>query len=230
LKTEFVQAVNDGSFPKRSISVYPDGTLRHVGWLGSMPPAIKGLADVAFSESETFGEGDEIFSYEFNENLLNNFADGGNAVDKDKEIQELKSKLSEQKKAMEELQKQSESKEFAEKEKEKDEMIANLQAENEKLKAAERRKEYSEFCESLGVNLKPGHKNDVMDVMEILNDRGTYEFAEGGSKNAIDKFKTFLKDALVQPQYATEEIVTKKKDPYRMSSDLVQKLLGGAPC
>jgi len=27
-----------------------------------------------------------------------------------------------------------------------------------------------------------------------------------------------------------EEIVTKKKDPYRMSSDLVQKLLGGAPC
>ena len=57
---EFVDMVRKGLFKKRSISLYPDMTLRHVGWLGAMPPAVKGLPDVAFNEAESivieFGE------------------------------------------------------------------------------------------------------------------------------------------------------------------------------
>lgn len=47
--SEFREAVNKGLYKKRSISLYPDMTLKHVGFLGAMPPAVKGLADIKFS-------------------------------------------------------------------------------------------------------------------------------------------------------------------------------------
>mgnify|MGYP001588256224 CR=1 FL=1 len=60
LVPEFVDMVRKGSFKKRSISLYPDMTLRHVGFLGGMPPAVKGLPDVAFADENSviieFGE------------------------------------------------------------------------------------------------------------------------------------------------------------------------------
>ena len=66
----FEEAVKSGRFKKRSAAFYPDGRLRHVGWLGAMPPAVKGLADVKFSEepattftfTETKGEKEMKFS------------------------------------------------------------------------------------------------------------------------------------------------------------------------
>lgn len=55
----FAQSVKNGHFKKRSASFYAPGAynnpaprgwyLRHVGWLGAMQPAIKGLADVQFA-------------------------------------------------------------------------------------------------------------------------------------------------------------------------------------
>ncbi|MDD5539209.1 MAG: hypothetical protein PHG61_00770 [Candidatus Marinimicrobia bacterium] len=50
--SEFEEMVKQGLFKKRSISVYPDGSLRHVGFLGAAPPAVKGLADLKFSDGE----------------------------------------------------------------------------------------------------------------------------------------------------------------------------------
>jgi hypothetical protein len=52
LVPEFVDMLKKGLFKKRSISIYPDLTLRHVGFLGAMPPAIKGLADIKFNDAE----------------------------------------------------------------------------------------------------------------------------------------------------------------------------------
>ncbi|NUQ82944.1 MAG: hypothetical protein HUU10_15175 [Bacteroidetes bacterium] len=49
---EFAEAVKSGLFKKRSISLYPDMTLRHVGFLGAVPPAVKGLADLQFADKE----------------------------------------------------------------------------------------------------------------------------------------------------------------------------------
>jgi hypothetical protein len=46
---EFADMVKRGLFKKRSISLYPDFTLRHVGFLGAVPPAVKGLPNMAFS-------------------------------------------------------------------------------------------------------------------------------------------------------------------------------------
>lgn len=50
---EFDEMVRKGLFKKRSISLYEDGTLRHIGFLGAKPPAVKGLPDILFGEAET---------------------------------------------------------------------------------------------------------------------------------------------------------------------------------
>lgn len=61
LVPEFVELLRKRMFKKRSISLYLDGTLRHVGFLGAMPPAVKGLSDIAFSDA------DAAVTWEFNE-------------------------------------------------------------------------------------------------------------------------------------------------------------------
>ena len=49
---EFEDLVKQGRYKKRSASFYPDGRLRHVGFLGAAPPAVKGLADLKFKDTE----------------------------------------------------------------------------------------------------------------------------------------------------------------------------------
>lgn len=49
---EFADMVKQGLFKKRSISLYPDLTLRHVGFLGATPPAVKGLPNMAFAGND----------------------------------------------------------------------------------------------------------------------------------------------------------------------------------
>jgi len=49
LHPDFLNALQVGSYKKRSISLTPEGTLRHVGFLGAAKPAVKGLADIQFS-------------------------------------------------------------------------------------------------------------------------------------------------------------------------------------
>ncbi len=60
---EFVDWVKKGFYKKRSIALYPDFLLRHVGFLGGTPPAVKGLPDVSFSDGE-------FISFEFGEDDL----------------------------------------------------------------------------------------------------------------------------------------------------------------
>ncbi|GAB62658.1 MAG: hypothetical protein DWB56_14865 [Candidatus Jettenia sp.] len=52
---EFVEMVRKGLFRKRSIKLNPDLSLVHIGWLGANPPAVRGLANVAFQEKEKEG-------------------------------------------------------------------------------------------------------------------------------------------------------------------------------
>jgi hypothetical protein len=59
---EFVEMVKNGLFKKRSAGFYPDGTLRHVAFLGANPPAVKGLPDMSFAQSENF------YRFDFSEN------------------------------------------------------------------------------------------------------------------------------------------------------------------
>lgn len=63
LSKEFIEAVNLGQYKKRSIALYPDMTLKHVGFLGAVPPAVKGLGDVSFSTDK------ESILFEFSEEV-----------------------------------------------------------------------------------------------------------------------------------------------------------------
>lgn len=54
LDPEFEKLIKEGRYKKVSIALYPDMMLRHVGFLGAVPPAIKGLKDSEFNESESF--------------------------------------------------------------------------------------------------------------------------------------------------------------------------------
>lgn len=49
---EFMDWLKKGLYKKVSIALYPDLTLRHIGFLGAMPPAVKGLQPPQFSDSE----------------------------------------------------------------------------------------------------------------------------------------------------------------------------------
>jgi hypothetical protein len=55
------QAVKAGAYKHKSISLFPDGTLRHVGILGAAQPAVPGLGEVNFEAEENFT------TYNFNE-------------------------------------------------------------------------------------------------------------------------------------------------------------------
>lgn len=61
--SEFESALQQRLYRKRSVSINPDGNggykLRHIGFLGAMPPAVDGLADMAFSDN------DDAVTYEF---------------------------------------------------------------------------------------------------------------------------------------------------------------------
>jgi len=58
--SEFEDMVKQGLFKNRSIRLTPDGTrLLHVGFLGAMAPAVKGLADINFKE------GGLVMEYQF---------------------------------------------------------------------------------------------------------------------------------------------------------------------
>lgn len=57
----FADLVKTGRFLKRSASFYPDGRLRHVGFLGAAPPAVKGLKNMQFAD------GGEALTFEFAE-------------------------------------------------------------------------------------------------------------------------------------------------------------------
>jgi hypothetical protein len=51
---EFEQLIKEGRYKKVSIALYPDMMLRHIGFLGAIPPAVKGLKDSEFNGSKSF--------------------------------------------------------------------------------------------------------------------------------------------------------------------------------
>ncbi|MFZ5998059.1 MAG: hypothetical protein ACOYW7_11325, partial [Nitrospirota bacterium] len=203
---QFADMLKEKLFKKRSISLYADGTLRHVGWLGAMPPAVKGLADAAFSE----GEG---LQYEFAEENQSQ-EKGGNMLDKIKEMlngmmAQIKEMMSQMQPADEGGSEMSETKiqarvaeamkakeaEFAEAEKKKaaefSEREAAIKKKESELKAqdAERKKAaILSFCEDLkkkGV-LTPAMEKLGMGISEFMQQIASIEtpieFGEEGKK------------------------------------------------
>ena len=81
LHPDFLNALKEGIYKKRSISLTPEGKLRHIGFLGAAKPAVKGLSDIQFSSPASV-------VYEF---------DNVNAVQDEIKQEELKPEISEDK-------------------------------------------------------------------------------------------------------------------------------------
>ena len=69
IQPDFFTALKSGTYKKRSISLTPDGKLRHVGFLGGAAPAVKGLADIQFSQPSSTVYEFELITEKSNEEL-----------------------------------------------------------------------------------------------------------------------------------------------------------------
>jgi len=77
---EFAEAVNRGMYKKVSVSLRPDWTIRHVGFLGAVPPAVKGLEPVL-----SFAADPDAMEFEFAEGELD-FSQGWWVNDKIRQL------------------------------------------------------------------------------------------------------------------------------------------------
>lgn len=164
---EFAGMVRDGRFKKISASFYLPNSprnpkpgvfyLRHVGFLGAQPPAVKGL------KSPTFDEGDGAVCF---------CAECATQPKEQAMDPEVQKKLDEKKKEQEERQKELDAKavEFAEREKKIIQQETDL-----------RRTQVSAMVEKATTEgrLPPAQKDDMVAFMMSLDDKDTASFGEG---------------------------------------------------
>ena len=176
---EVAEAVAAGRYKKKSISLYPDDSLRHVGLLGAVPPAVKGLGDVAFND------GDDWRSYEYSDTKTSE----GNMTDLEKALKaqaeaEARAKAAEDAKAetdarFSELQKENQALKKAKEKSESEfaEYKKAREAEAKKKAEADREARFNELVEA---NLAlPTEKDKILDTAAGLAELDAAAFAEG---------------------------------------------------
>lgn len=243
LVPEFLEAVKNGLYKKRSISLYPDLTLRHIGFLGAVPPAVKGLANIKFNDNENVinieftdnKEGDDKMPKELLEKIEaqdtkieelstqnNDFTEKFNVlIEKNKELSEKIVQFEEEKPAdkTENDEKDKDKKEKKDPEfEEQQKRITNLEIENAQIKKASRMGEYKEFVNKLHSEGKivSDKVNDLIDFLEAFNGLGEFNFTDK-KESALDRFKSYLE---AQPQMVDfDEKVKKDKTNQNQSAD-----------
>lgn len=169
---EFAELVKAGRYKKRSISLYPDGTLRHVGFLGAQPPAVKGLKDIEFA-------GSAADTYEF--------ADEEEA--EMTEVERLQQELAEEKKKRE----QAEGKAAA-----AETNYAELQAKAKKREIDA----FIDSGIKEGKILPAWKDQGLAEFMGALEGQEeTYEFSEGKKEAPVEWFKRFIDSFAEHPLF-----------------------------
>jgi len=162
------QLIKSGQYKKRSISLYNDGTLRHVGLLGAVQPAVPGLKDIKFSNNEN----NTLYEFERREMPEEDITK--------QENQELKKMLLAAKAEKESIEKKLKEKElyFAEQEK--------------KLKKQNIDNWFSTMVEK-GKALPEWKDKGLLNFMEQLEENNKeIEFSEGTKQTALNYFKEFI--------------------------------------
>lgn len=198
LNKDFVDALKTGAYKTRSIAMYADGMIKHLGFLGAYKPAIKGLAPFSFKENNQ-----TILIYNFTEE---NMAD-------EKTVNDLQKKVAWYEKIFAWLKTSDNFAEppvekpaeipsqpavnFAEFEamKAENEALKNTIAEIEKKKTEKPPEDMRAFCESL---VKEGLLRPVDVDIEVQNlelrqtSDKVKQFAEG-EISSVDKYKEVLR-------------------------------------
>ncbi|MGE4402841.1 MAG: hypothetical protein AB7F61_14295 [Desulfobulbus sp.] len=167
---EFTELVKAGRYKKRSISIYPDGTLRHVGFLGAQPPAVKGLKDIEFA-----GAAAETYEYADTEDAQMT------------ELERLQQQL-----ANEQAARQAAEARATKAESDKQAAVANFS----ELQQQTKKQEIEAFIDK-GIadgKLLPGWKDKgLAEFMTALDGQTeTYEFSEGKQETPLNWFKGFI--------------------------------------
>ena len=188
----FASLLQAGRFKKRSASFYPPGHpsnptpgrpyLRHVGFLGAQPPAVKGLAD--------FADGDNPPpTYDFEEPTPEP-PQPENPMDKT-ELETKEAELAEREKALAAREAEL---------KKREEALAAEEAAREEAEAAD-------FAEGLvkAGKVLPNEKPAVIAILRGMDKSATYDFAEGGKltqKPAADSLRALLQRLPVTVDFA----------------------------
>ena len=181
----FQEAVQQGLYKKRSVSLFSDGRLRHVGFLGAAAPAVQGLKDIAFSE-----DADSV-TIEFNEK-----------EDKDmNEVEELKTQLA---------AKEAEAAEFKAK---ADAATLELETSRKEHRAKEVNDFIAAGIEK-GTILPAWVEQGLSQFMLALDDAPQeYQFSEGTDKiTPAIWFRNFISGLAAHPLFKTMTPPDKKDD------------------
>lgn len=211
--SDFAEAVRTGRYKKISASFYPPESpnnpkpgvwyLRHVGFLGAQPPAVKGLAAVSFAEDDgavTFGEDTESLFRRF----LRWLTDSGEAntfstlpelphEHTDKEIDmAIEEQLAAEKAAREAAEREAAAAKAE---------LKRLQEEQEQALREATHTENADFAENLvrAGRLKPADKALLVQVLDgvAYPDRATADFGEGETKKPlVQALREFVATAL----------------------------------
>jgi len=189
---DFADLVKNGRFKKRSIALYPDMTLRHIAFLGAVPPAVKGLKDIVFAEGE-YTEHETNYNKKEKSMLT--------TEELQSQIEKMKADFEAEKKTKDTLLekfKAVESENIALKA-----QLKNMESSLLSSQKATRKAEFQAFCESLESEgkLTPALKPAALDFMEIMQFQSEYEFSEVGKKWPVSAFQDFLKSLPVQVEF-----------------------------
>lgn len=217
---EFEEAVKSGRYKKRSISFYPDGTLRHIGFLGAQPPAVKGLVDVQFKEGEEYNEYEETINNHMPPGA--HPAPAGEGGDMPKTVEELEKDLAKERAAKETAEKKAA--EFKEK---ADKTTADF-AEAEKKRTKQEIAEFVEKGIKEGKILPAWKEQGLVEFMEHLAgvDGGAteIEFSEGDNtvkSSPLEWFKKFVTNFGEHPLF--KEMVRPKDEKPGESTEFAEE-------
>lgn len=208
VQPEFADMAGRGLFKKRSISLYPDGSLRHVGFLGAQPPAVKGLRDFSL------GDANECSNYEFEEAGAGAGSQSQEG-DMPKTMDELQAELAAEKAAKADAEARAKAAE------EKAAKAVNDFAE------AEKKSKKTELIAFVDQGIKAGkmlpHWKDqgIVEFMQALDggEVQTFEFAEGKQESPAAWFKAFISSFSEHPLFKE---MTKPKDDKGKGGDFAE--------
>jgi arsenate reductase-like glutaredoxin family protein len=180
VEPQFAEMVKAGRYKKRSASFYADGSLRHIGFLGAVPPAIKGLKDFIFNEDAPFEEYQQPITKE-------------NEAMTQEEFEEM---------LKEERQKTAAALQQAADFKEK---LGTAAANFAEAQKSAKQKEIAAFIND-GITtgkLLPAWKDQGLgEFMAALEEnQGEYEFSEGKKQSPADFFREFLESFSAHPLF-----------------------------
>jgi len=202
----FVTALKEGLYKKRSISLFPDMNIRHLGFLGGAQPAVPGLADVQFEAADNsvsfefaLENSDEDIEFIKKENtffkslFLRFGMDIAKAQDhtepststettEDDMSEELKAQVAELTAKIAEFEKTAG---------EKDTEITNLKAEIQASTDTARKVEHKAFCDALvgEGKLLPANMEMTLENMEL---RFQADLAKGEGAESLKSYKESL--------------------------------------